>query len=171
MRLSHSELLTKYRGTPKCKYPLECGSFKFDLIFTVFISYCHHSWLTGQCGKRGTFLNGQLSCLLEKLLSSPAGSAVEKHVVPQDLVWELPRCPAGSVSARYLSFCGDSSRHWVSVWPPPCCTWGADSTSDSWVSFYAEIKLQVQFIEKGQISLSKDVFCFKTINSKNSFAI
>lgn len=87
MRLSHSELLTKYRGTPKCKYPLECGSFKFDLIFTVFISYCHHSWLTGQCEKRGTFLNDQLSCLLVKLLSSPAGSAVEKHVVPQDLVW------------------------------------------------------------------------------------
>lgn len=92
--MSHSEPLTKYRGTQKCKYPLECDFFKFTLIFSVFISYCHHSWLTGQCKKRGTFLNAQLPCLLVKLLSSLTGNAVEKHVVPQDLVWELPLCPA-----------------------------------------------------------------------------
>ena len=51
----HAELLTKYRGTQKCKHPLGCSFFKFSLIFTVFISYCHHSWLTGQHKKRGPF--------------------------------------------------------------------------------------------------------------------
>lgn len=60
--MSHSELLTKYRGTQECKYPLKCGFFKCSLFFTVLISYCHHSWLTGQCKKRGTFLNGMFTC-------------------------------------------------------------------------------------------------------------
>jgi len=82
----HAELLTKYRGTQKCKHPLGCSFFKFSLIFTVFISYCHHSWLTGQHKKRGAFLSGQLSCLRAKLSSSLAGSAVEKHVAPQEVV-------------------------------------------------------------------------------------
>lgn len=77
------------------KYLLKCNFFTIGFIFTIFIYYCHRPWLTGQCNKSGTFSNSQPLYLLVKLLSSLASSAVQKHVVPQGLVWELPLCPAG----------------------------------------------------------------------------
>lgn len=106
----------------------------------------------------------QPSCLLVKLLSSLTASA---------LCGTPGLCLRTTVVSGWLSlsFCRQSSRHWGSLWAPPCWIWRTHSTSDSLVSFCAEtyFDLQVLFVEKW--ILAWDIFCLRSVNSKKSFAL